>query len=77
MIVRGNAGGFQFARFHRTDFTERDADFHPELAHFPHDLEDALKFFRAIAHAAPGRTHAKPGRALRARSPGCGEDIFK
>ena len=29
-----------------------------------HDLQNALKFFGTIAHAAPGRAHAKTGRAL-------------
>ena len=64
MVVSRNAGGFKFARLHRADFTESNAYLHPELAYFPDDLKHALKLFRAIAYAAPGRTHAKPRRAL-------------
>jgi hypothetical protein len=64
MIVGCDSGGFKFARFHGTDFAERHAYFRAELAHFPNNLQHALKFFRTIAHAAPGCAHAKSGRAL-------------
>jgi hypothetical protein len=64
MVVGRNAGGFKFARLYGTDFSESHAYFHPELTYFPNDLQHALKLFRASAYAAPGRTHAKPRRAL-------------
>src|SRR4029077_1038700 len=64
MVVGRHASGFKFACLHGTNFSESNAHLHPELAYFPNDLQHALKLFRAIAHAAPGRTHAKPGRPL-------------
>ena len=64
MVVGRNAGGFKFVRLHGADLTESDAYLHPQLAYFPDDLQHPLKLFRAIAYAAPGRPHAKPGRAL-------------
>src|SRR5262245_48458954 len=76
MIVSGYSGGFQFARFLRADFTQGNAYFHSELAHFADDLQHALKFFGTVAHAAPGRAHAKPAGALRASAPGRGQNIF-
>ena len=68
MIVGGNAGRLEFARFGRADFAKCDTNFHPERADFANDFQDALEFFGAVAHAAPGGAHAKPGRALRART---------
>src|SRR5438105_15087049 len=64
IVVGRNAGGFKFVRLHRADFSESNAYLHPELAYFPDDLKHALKLSRAITYAAPGRTHAKPRRAL-------------
>src|SRR6266567_611278 len=64
MIVSGDSGSLQFTRFGRADLTQGDAHFHPKLAHLAHDLENALKFCRAVANATPRRAHAEPGRAL-------------
>src|SRR5262245_14096599 len=76
MIVSGHSCGFEFTRFHRTDFTQSNAHLHPELAHFTDNLQHALKFFGTVAQAAPGRAHAKPAGALRASAPGRGQNIF-
>ena len=67
VIVGGHTGGFELTRFCRADLAECDAHFHAEPADFAHDLEHALKFFGALAHATPCRAHAKAGRALRPR----------
>ena len=64
MIVGGHPRSLEFVRFGRPNLTERDTHFHAELAHFPHDLENAVELFRAVAYAPPGRTHAESGRAL-------------
>ncbi len=70
MIVSRDAGRFEFARFHGTDFTKRDAHFHAKLANFSHDLENAVEFFRAVTYAPPGRAHAESRRALCPRALG-------
>ena len=46
MIVSGHSCCFQFARLQRSDFTERDTNFHTQLAHLANDLKHAVKFFR-------------------------------
>jgi len=65
VIVRVTSCGFEFARFQGSDFTERDTNFHPQLAHLANDLKHAIKFFRTVAHAAPRCAHAKARRAMR------------
>src|SRR6266404_6583741 len=72
MIVSGDSSTLEFVRFGRTNLTQRDAHFHPKLAHVAHDLENAFKFFRAVAHAPPRCSHAEPGRALCAGPFCCG-----
>src|SRR5438309_6782564 len=74
MIVSGDSSSLEFARFGRPNLTERDAHFHPKLAHVAHDLENAFKFFRAVAHAPPRRAHAESGRALSAGPFCCDSD---
>src|SRR5712692_4253828 len=68
MVVSRYAGGFEFARFGRSDLTKRHTNFHAQVTHRAYNLEYLLEFFAAIVHAAPRRTHTKTSRALRTRA---------
>ena len=67
MIISGDAGSFEFHGFPVADLTKRHTDFHPELTDFAHNFEDAIELFTVVAHAPPGRAHAKSRRTLCAR----------
>jgi len=77
VIISGDSRGFEFPRFYEPDLTQRDANFHAELAHFMNDLQDALEFVRTVSDTAPRRAHAKSRRALCTRAPGRGHDMLK
>src|SRR6195256_6762986 len=51
VIVSRDTGGLKLARLHRSDLSERDADFHAELADGTNGFEHALEFFRAVAYS--------------------------
>ena len=75
VIVSGDAGFLELARFGRAELAERDADFHAELADFADGAEHLLELRVALAHAFPRRAHAEAGRAIRPRALRGGHDL--
>ena len=59
VIVGGDTGVFQLARFGLAELAERHTHFHAERGDVAHDVEDVIEFLGAAAHAFPGRSHAE------------------
>src|SRR5207237_8828496 len=59
VIVSGDAGRLQFARFNRSDLAKGDTTFHSDLSDLADDLEHAPQFLGATAHAPTVPSPAK------------------
>ena len=75
VVVGGDSGFLEFLGFRFSEFAEGDADFHAHVGDGADDVEDLLEPLGAIAHSAPGGTHAKAGGAAVAGGFGSLDDV--